>query len=117
MPIFDQDCPTRKMLDLIANRWTVLVVHALAGKARRYGQLKGRIGGISHKMLAQTLRQLETDGIVSRTVYPEVPPAVEYELTPLGMTLLPVLEALCLWADQHIDEVEAYRHREPTAIR
>jgi DNA-binding HxlR family transcriptional regulator len=102
-------CPTRRVLDLIADKWTTLVIYLLAGGTKRYGELQRQIDGISQKMLTQTLRKLEEDGLVKRTVYPEVPPRTEYELTPLGRTLREPLSALCRWATEHLGEVEAAR--------
>ena len=103
--ILDQTCHTRQALELIGDKWTVLLLHALGTHTLRYNQLKRVVEGITHKMLAQTLRQLEYDGLVERTVYPVIPPKVEYRLTPLGQTLLPVLGQLCAWADQHFPSV------------
>ena len=80
-------CPTRRVLDLIADKWTTLVIYLLSDGTKRYGELQKAIGGISQKMLTQTLRRLEEDGLVKRTVFPVVPPRTEYELTPLGRTL------------------------------
>jgi DNA-binding HxlR family transcriptional regulator len=102
-------CPTRKTLELLSSTWTVLVVHALAERTHRYSELKSRVEGVTHKMLAQTLRALERDGLVTRRVYPVVPPKVEYTLTPLGLTLVPILSSLCRWSEEHYDEVEAAR--------
>jgi DNA-binding HxlR family transcriptional regulator len=82
---------------------------ALDGETRRYSELEKLIGGISQKMLTQTLRNLERGGIVARTVYPVVPPHVEYALTPLGTTLIEALRSLCLWAQENLDAVEAAR--------
>jgi len=104
-------CPTRKVLDLIADKWTVLVIYLLAGGTKRYGELQRAIDGISQKMLTQTLRKLEEDGLVKRTIFPEVPPRTEYELTPLGRTLKGPLSALCAWAQDHMGEVEKARSR------
>jgi DNA-binding HxlR family transcriptional regulator len=109
--VFHQVCATRQVLDLIADKWTVLIVHALADGTKRYSELRHLIEGVTHKMLTQTLRMLENDGIITRKVYAVIPPKVEYTLTPLGETLLPVLEALCGWAEAHIEEVEAARQR------
>jgi DNA-binding HxlR family transcriptional regulator len=108
-------CPTRKVLDLIADKWTVLVIYLLASGTKRYGELQRSIHGISQKMLTQTLRQLEEDGLVKRTVYPEVPPRTEYELTPLGATLREPLTSLCTWAQEHMGEVEKARARKKAA--
>lgn len=99
--ILDQSCHTRQAIELLGNKWTVLVLHALSGGTRRYGQIKQIVDGISHKMLAQTLRSLERDGLIERYMYPEIPPKVEYRLSPLGRTLLPVLNQLCDWAASH----------------
>lgn len=107
--VLNPNCGSRQTLDLIGDRWSVLVIHALAHEARRYGELGRFIRGISQKMLTETLRALERDGIVDRTVYPVVPPRVEYALTPLGRTLLEPLNALCRWAEEHLDEVEHAR--------
>lgn len=103
--IYDPRCPTRMALSRIADKWTVLVVSALDGETRRFSDLQRRIGGISQKMLTQTLRGLERDGLVTRTVYPTVPPKVEYALTPLGHTLLALLDAIRTWAETHIEAV------------
>jgi DNA-binding HxlR family transcriptional regulator len=107
--VFNEFCGTREVLDLLSDKWTILIVGALAGGTMRYGQLKRKIGGISHKMLTQTMRRLERDGIVTRTVYPVVPPKVEYRLTPLGQTLIEPLTALCVWAAEHLPQVENAR--------
>ncbi len=113
-------CPTRAVLDLIADKWTTLVIYLLSGGTKRYGELQREIDGISQKMLTQTLRNLEQDGLVRRVVYPEVPPRTEYSLTPLGETLRKPLGSLCEWAESHIAEVErarfaAARHHARTA--
>ena len=104
-------CPTRQALDLIADKWTTLLIYLLARGKQRYGDLNRQIGGISQKMLTQTLRKLERDGLVKRHVYPEVPPRTEYELTPLGHTLIEPLGALCEWAGAHLPELEQARKR------
>jgi DNA-binding HxlR family transcriptional regulator len=101
--VFDAQCGSRQVLNLIGDRWTMLVLYALRHDARRYGELL--IGGISQKMLTQVLRKLERDGIVARKVYPVVPPHVEYRLTPLGKTLLRPLSAICRWAEEHLSEI------------
>lgn len=98
-------CRPRQALDLIADRWTMIVVKALADGISRYGELHRGIDGISQKMLTQTLRSLERDGLVLRTVYPVVPPKVEYALTPLGETLIDPLEAISIWAERHMEEI------------
>ncbi|WP_079046137.1 winged helix-turn-helix transcriptional regulator [Carbonactinospora thermoautotrophica] len=106
-----KECPTRQVLDRIGDRWTVLVVGALRDGPLRYTELARRIEGVSQKMLTATLRALERDGLVRRTVHPVIPPHVEYELTDLGQTLLPPLDALEAWALEHISDVLAARKR------
>jgi DNA-binding HxlR family transcriptional regulator len=92
---------TRQGLELVSGKWTILVVFALKHQPRRLSDLQRLIEGISQKMLIHTLRKLECYGLVERTVYPVVPPKVEYALTPLGLTLLEPLYALCHWTDDH----------------
>ncbi|GAB1514156.1 helix-turn-helix domain-containing protein [Actinophytocola sp. KF-1] len=102
-------CPTRKLLDRISDKWVSLVLVALAEGPRRYNDIARAIAGVSQKMLTQTLRTLERDGLVTRTVTPAVPVRVDYELTALGHTLLPVMRAIKVWAEAHIEEVESAR--------
>jgi DNA-binding HxlR family transcriptional regulator len=102
---YSADCPSRQVLDRIGDKWTVLVFIALTDGARRYSELASRIEGISQKMLTQTLRGLERDGMVTRTVHATVPPRVDYELTELGLSLLEPITALEVWATAHIDDV------------
>jgi DNA-binding HxlR family transcriptional regulator len=92
-------------LDRIADKWTVLVVGALEDKTKRFGELRREIGGVSQKMLTQTLRGLERDGLVARKVYASVPPKVEYSLTELGRTLIRILEAIREWSEENIEDV------------
>ncbi len=103
--VYSGDCPTRQALDRIADKWSTLVIGLLEDGPRRFSDLQRGIGGISQKMLTQTLRSLERDGLVSRTVYPEVPPRVEYELTELGLTLCEPIAAIRRWAEEHIEAV------------
>jgi DNA-binding HxlR family transcriptional regulator len=107
---YGADCPTRRILDRIGDRWTVLIVCALGEGDLRFSELRRRIEGISQKMLTQTLRGLERDGLVLRTVYPEVPVRVEYALTDAGRTLLEPLGALQEWAIEHLGEVSTSQH-------
>lgn len=109
--VLSAQCPTRKALDLIADKWTTLVIYLLADGTARYSDLHRAIDGISQKMLTQTLRGLERNGLVHRKVYPEVPPRTEYTLTPLGQTLIEPLSALCGWAEKHMPELEKARQR------
>ena len=99
----------RLALELVSDKWTIRVIHTLRRGTMRYGELQREIGGVSQKVLTQTLRGMERDGLIERSVYPVVPPRTEYSLTPLGQTLLESLNALCRWAEQHIDEVRANR--------
>ena len=103
---YQRDCPSRKLLDRIGDRWTVLVIATLEEGPRRFSEIRRRVDGVSQKMLTQTLRALERDGLVTRTVHAEVPPRVEYALTPLGRSLLDPLGALMRWATDHLGEVE-----------
>jgi len=107
----DAKCPTREVLDRIGDRWTVLIVAALGHGPLRFNEIERRVAGISQKMLTQTLRGLERDGLVSRTVYPEVPPRVVYKLTATGKTLLSPLAALQGWAAAHIGDVLKARQK------
>jgi len=109
--VYDAGCPTRKILDLIADKWATLLIGLLEERPQRFAALRRRIGGISQKMLTQTLRNLERDGLVRRTVYAEVPPRVEYALTPLGQTLREPIAALIRWAEDHIEAVTAAQQR------
>jgi DNA-binding HxlR family transcriptional regulator len=98
-------CPSRLSLTHIANKCTALIVIVLSDGKLRFGDLRAAVDGISGKVLTETLRVLERDGLVERHVYAEMPPRVEYELTPLGQTLHGPLQALAHWAEEHIAEV------------
>ncbi|MFI9328340.1 winged helix-turn-helix transcriptional regulator [Kitasatospora sp. NPDC052868] len=102
---FLADCRARVAFDLLANTWSSVVLWALREAPARPGALRVRIGGISAKVLTETLRRLEFNGLVERRSYPQAPPRVEYALTPLGRTLLPTLEALGEWGFRHGDAV------------
>lgn len=104
-----QECPTRQLLDRISDKWVSLLLNALAEGPQRYSDLARTIAGVSQKMLTQTLRTLERDGLLTRTVTPAVPVRVDYELTPLGRSLLPVMRAIKGWAETHIEEVVTAR--------
>ncbi|MEV0534549.1 helix-turn-helix domain-containing protein [Kitasatospora sp. NPDC050463] len=108
---YSAKCPTRQVLDHIAGKWTILVVDALLEGTMRYTELSRRIEGISQKMLTQTLRSLEADGFLTRTVYPTIPPQVEYDLTGLGQSLAGPITALRQWTEAHINEIERARAR------
>ncbi|HAK06202.1 MAG TPA: transcriptional regulator [Spartobacteria bacterium] len=109
--VMDAQCPSRLVLDRIADKWTALIIQILARGTMRYAALQREIGGISQKMLTQTLRSLERDGLVQRTVHPVVPPKVEYAITRLGRTLIEPLHALCRWSEKHLPELQANRAR------
>jgi len=104
------NCHARDILARIGDKWSVSVIHVL-GDARtlRFNELRGQVDGISQRMLTVTLRGLERDGLVARTVYPEVPPRVEYALTPLGATLRQLVRALVAWSGAHLVEVDTAR--------
>lgn len=104
--IYNDNCPSRRVLDRLADKWTVLIVAKLAEGTQRFGELRRSIEGISPKVLTQSLRSLERDGIVNRRMYATIPPKVEYSLTPLGHTLVGLVAAIRDWAEQHIDQVE-----------
>lgn len=102
-------CPVRDVLDCIGDRWSLLALLALKPGTLRFTEVKRAIGDISPRMLAQTLRSLEEDGYVQRTVYPTVPPKVEYRLTELGESLLTKVEPLVVWADENHSRVRKAR--------
>jgi DNA-binding HxlR family transcriptional regulator len=108
---FAKECASRVVLDRIGDRWTVLLVVALSGGALRFTQLRTKIEGITPKVLTQSLRALERDGVVTRTVFAEVPPRVEYELTDLGRDLLAPIDAIRLWAEDNAARIVANRER------
>ncbi|MFE6862676.1 winged helix-turn-helix transcriptional regulator [Nocardia sp. NPDC057668] len=108
------ECPARHLLDRIADKWVSLAITALADGPQRYGELRRRLASVSQKMLTQTLRNLERDGLVTRTVTAAVPVRVDYELTDLGRSLLPVMHAIKSWAEHHMDEVHTARTRYDT---
>ena len=110
-------CPSRQVLGRVADKWTMLVLSALsAEEVLRFSELRRRIEGVTQKMLTQTLRELERDGLVTRTVTASVPVRVDYALTPLGHTLVPVLGALKSWSETHIEQVLAARDSFDAAV-
>lgn len=126
-------CRAREVLERIGDKWSLYVIHLLGGGTRRFSDLRRMIDGISQRMLTVTLRGLERDGLVARTVHPTVPPRVDYALTPMGHTLLDTVGALIEWADERLPEIDAARaaydrrsamldaslnrHPEPSALR
>src|SRR5919202_617313 len=106
------NCHAHEVLTRIGDKWSVYVLHVLGHAGTlRFNELRGRVDGISQRMLTVTLRGLERDGLVQRTIYPEVPPRVEYALTPLGATLRQLVRELIRWSGAHLAEVDAARAR------
>lgn len=99
------ECPARHLLDRISDKWVSLIVNALAEGPQRYSDLARRLASVSQKMLTQSLRNLERDGLLTRTVTPSVPVRVDYALTPLGESLIPLMRAIKAWAEENMDEV------------
>lgn len=104
--VFNATCPSRAVLEILAEKWALLLVYKLARGPARTAELKRKIGGISDKMLIQTLRRLERSGFVARRAYPEVPPRVEYSLTPLGVSLSEPISALDRWVEVHLIDIK-----------
>ncbi|MEU7897740.1 helix-turn-helix domain-containing protein [Nonomuraea sp. NPDC049152] len=102
-------CRAREILDRVGGKWSLSVISHLGADTKRFTELNRGIEGISHRMLTVTLRDLERDGIVSRTVYPVMPPRVEYTLTPVGHTLFDLVSGLVTWAEGHLDDIDAAR--------
>lgn len=109
--VLEQPCPIRDVLDRIGDQWSLLILEALAPGTLRFNALMREIGDISKQMLSRTLKQLEQDGFITRTLYPEVPPRVEYTLTPLGRSFLEPMQQLVAWADTHHRTIVAARLR------
>jgi DNA-binding HxlR family transcriptional regulator len=115
--VYGEDYPSRQLLALIGDKWTPIVLYVLGGGTKRYGEMQRHLPDVSKKMLTQTLRALEEAGLVRRTVYAEVPPRVEYDLTALGGDFLEPVTALCRWATEHPDELAAVRSNRKKARR
>jgi DNA-binding HxlR family transcriptional regulator len=110
--VFDAACPTRQLLDRIADKWTVLVICALMEDGpTRFGALRRRIGNVAPKVITEVLRSLERDGVITRRVYTDSPLRVEYSVTALGRSLYEVVEGLRVWAEGHIAKVSSARTR------
>ena len=109
--VYAAECPSRGVLDHVTSRWGVLVLVALKEEMHRFSALRRKIGGVSEKMLAQTLATLEADGFVERTAYPEVPPRVEYRLTPLGAEMAERVEGLVGWIEENLPRVLKAREK------
>ena len=110
-----EGCLAREILDRIGDKWSVYVIAELGEGVRRFSELRRAVDGISQRMLTVTLRALERDGLIARQVYPVIPPRVEYSLTPLGESLLAIVEALISWGDTHRRDVSRARLRYDTA--
>lgn len=104
------DCEVRQILDRVADKWSLLVIALLDQRSLRFTELKRKIDGVSQRMLTRTLRHLERDGLVERTVYPTVPPRVDYALTPLGASLHTTIKALVTWTEGHQNEIASARN-------
>ncbi|WP_255622614.1 helix-turn-helix domain-containing protein [Pseudonocardia sp. DSM 110487] len=105
--LFDPDCPTRLVLDRIGDKWTVLVVLLLSDGPMRFTDLRGHLGRVAPKVLTQTLRRMERDGLVTREIFAEVPPRVEYTLTDLGHSLIDPIAVIGDWAEVHVHRITA----------
>ncbi|NXY97832.1 helix-turn-helix transcriptional regulator [Streptomyces sp. BR123] len=101
----------REIFSDIANKWALLIIESLGERTLRFSELRGEVDGISHKMLTQNLRMLERNGLVGRTVYPTVPPRVEYTLTDAGLALRDTVAGLCAWTHRYFGHIEASRRR------
>ena len=108
---YSADCPTRQILDRIGDKWAVLILILIRDEPMRFNALRRAIEGISQKMLSQVLKSLERDGLVRRRAIPTVPVTVEYSITPLGRTLADTVDALRVWAERHIADVQRAQRR------
>jgi DNA-binding HxlR family transcriptional regulator len=111
MDVLRPDCPSRVVMQRIGERWSMFVILALADGPLRFTAVKARVGVVTSKVLTETLRALEADGLIARQAYAESPPRVEYDLTPLGASLLVPLAGMRAWAEAHVPEVLASRER------
>jgi len=109
--VYARDCPARGVFDRLTDKWALLVIGRLRDGTVRFNQMRRDVDGVSQKVLSQTLKKLERDGIVRRTVYATVPVTVEYALTPLGRSLSDVIDPLCRWAESNIEAVHAAQRR------
>jgi DNA-binding HxlR family transcriptional regulator len=109
--VFDQNCPSRGVLDHVTSRWGILILEALRERPYRFNELRRKIGGVSEKMLAQTLQTLERDGFVLRDAHPVIPPRVDYSLTALGWQAADLTDALKTWVEEHVPDVLEARDR------
>jgi DNA-binding HxlR family transcriptional regulator len=117
MPVYDENYPSRRLLEVIGDKWKPIVLYILGAGKRRHGELRRQLPDVSNKMLTQTLRRLEDDGLLSRTIYAEVPPRVEYAVTDLGRTFLGPVNDLCAWATAHPKELERVEANRKKALK
>ena len=103
--IYDVTCPSRSVIQMLADKWTMLIIEALSSGPMRFGELRRQVGSITQKMLTQTLRSLERDGLVLRQVYPSAPPSVEYSLTSIGVSITTITSQMCRWAEDNMKPV------------
>src|ERR1700730_3986630 len=115
--VYDEGYTSRRLFDLIGDKWTPIIVYILGQGTKRYGQMQRHLPDVSKKMLTQTLRELEAAGLLRRTGYAEVPPRVEYDLTPLGRVFLEPVTELCRWAADHPDELDIVERNRTKARR
>jgi len=118
MPKKSVSCPVETTLGILSGRWTVMIIHQLLEGTKRFNQLQRELAGITHRTLSKQLREMEAQGLVERHDYREIPPRVEYSLTPLGLTLRDILQAMHVWAEQHggkLPRVKAPRGERPAA--
>jgi DNA-binding HxlR family transcriptional regulator len=115
--VYDESYPSRRLLELIGDKWTPIIVYILGQGTKRYGEFQRHLPDVSKKMLTQTLRALERNGLLKRKVYAEVPPRVDYSLTPLGRSFLEPVTSLCAWAQAHKDQLDAAYANEKKARR
>ena len=111
LPVFSSTCPLTDLIDVIGGRWKVLCLWRLREGKKRFTELRRQMPGVTQKMLTQQLRQLEADGLISRKVFPQVPPKVEYQLTKTGGELCTLLVTLSKWATAHLPSIQAGRKR------
>ncbi|MBB3609245.1 helix-turn-helix domain-containing protein [Rhizobium sp. BK602] len=114
--VYEDKCPTRQMLERLADKWTLLILDRLESGPIRFNRLRRDIKGISQKVLSQTLKKLERDGLISRRVFATVPVTVEYDLTPLGRTLTETVRSLAHWAEHHMDAILASQSAYDAAV-
>ena len=115
--VYSETYPSRRLLELIGDKWTPIILYILRQGTKRYGEMQRHLPDVSKKMLTQTLRALEAAGLLRRTVYAEVPPRVEYDLTALGRVFLEPVTELCRWATHHPDELDLIERNRTKARR